>query len=55
MIERQAFDEILLSEENYDKWAKIRSKMKEVVDGLYQEMKAKSKMMKMNMKYKLYN
>jgi hypothetical protein len=29
--------------------------MKEVVDGLYREMKAKSKMMKMNMKYKLQN
>lgn len=29
--------------------------MKEIVDGLYQEMKAKSKMIKGNLKYKLYN
>ena len=55
MIERQEFDEMISVEENNEKWEKIKSKIKEVIDGLYKEMKAKSKMMKGNLKYKLYN
>ncbi len=55
MIDRQVFDEMLESEQNADKWEQIRDTFKSVVEKLYTQMREKGKMLKSNLKFKMYN